>query len=176
MTTLGKILGGGFPMAAYVGKEEIMKLMAPSGKVYQAGTYSGNPVSVTAGLATLKILREEGKEFYSKMETKREAITKPLAQLVQESMWKLQINQIASMFQLFFTDTAVTDYASAKTADNNKYMQFHSKLMRRGIFLPPSQFETCFISNSHSTEDLKKTSESFSEVLRQLELQERTNK
>jgi glutamate-1-semialdehyde 2,1-aminomutase len=168
MTTLGKILGGGFPMAAYVGTEEIMKMIAPSGKVYQAGTYSGNPVSVTAGLTAIKTLREEGRDFYAKMESKREAITKPLAQLIQESKLKLQINQIASMFQLFFTDTSVVDYASAKTADNNSYMQFHGKLMQKGVFLPPSQFETCFISNSHSTEDLKETSESFSEVLHQL--------
>ena len=167
MTTLGKILGGGLPMAAFVGKEEIMKLIAPSGKVYQAGTYSGNPVSVAAGLATLGLLKERGKAFYAEMEHKCEAIVKPLGEMVSAFGLNLQINHVASMFQLFFTDKPVFDYASAKASDNHKFMKFHAELLRKGVFLPASQFETCFLSAAHSPEDLEKTVECFSDALRQ---------
>jgi len=165
MTTLGKILGGGFPMAAFVGKEEIMKMIAPSGRVYQAGTYSGNPISVIAGLATLKFLCDSGEEFYAKMESKCEAIVKPLEKVIGESDLRLQINHVASMFQLFFTEKAVYDYASVKTADNTKYLKFHSSLLTQGVFLPPSQFETCFLSAVHSAEDLDKTVACFISAL-----------
>jgi glutamate-1-semialdehyde 2,1-aminomutase len=167
MTTLGKILGGGLPMAAYVGKEEIMKLIAPSGKVYQAGTYSGNPVSVAAGLATLRLLKERGKDFYAEMEQKCEAIVKPLGETVSAFGLNLQINHVASMFQLFFTDKPVFDYASAKASDNHKFMHLHARLLRKGVFLPASQFETCFLSAAHSPEDLKKTVGCFQDALRQ---------
>ena len=157
MTTLGKILGGGFPMAAYAGKEEIMKMIAPSGKVYQAGTYSGNPISVAAGIAALKILRAEGKEFYAKMEEKCEAIVKPIKKAIGESGLKWQISHVASMFQVFFTETPVYDYRTVKTADNAKFMTYHSKLLENGIFVPPSQFETCFLSSEHSSQDIEYT-------------------
>ena len=168
MTTLGKILGGGFPMAAYVGKEEIMRLIAPSGKVYQAGTYSGNPVSVAAGLATLELLKTKGDAFYSKMEDKCEAIVKPLNETVSALGSGVQVNHIGSMFQLFFTDKPVFDYASTKASSNQKFLAFHAKLLRKGVFLPASQFETCFLSEAHSPEDLAKTVECFSGALRQI--------
>lgn len=164
ITTLGKILGGGFPMAAFAGKEEIMKMIAPSGKVYQAGTFSGNPISVTAGIATLNFLRESG-EFYSEMESKCEAIVRPLEQLIHEANLKLQINHVASMFQVFFTEKKVYDYKTVKTADNAKFMKYHAKLLEKRIFVPPSQFETCFISNAHSAEEIEKTAKRFSSVL-----------
>jgi len=167
MTTLGKILGGGFPMAAFAGKEEIMKTIAPSGKVYQAGTYSGNPISVTAGLATLKFLRDSGEKFYTEMESKCKAITKPLERTLRESDLKLQINHAASMFQVFFTESSVYDYKTVKTSDSNKFMRYHAKLLEKSVFIPPSQFETCFISSTHSTEDIEKTVECFSTVLSQ---------
>jgi glutamate-1-semialdehyde 2,1-aminomutase len=167
MTTLGKVLGGGFPLAAFAGKEEIMKMVAPSGKVYQAGTYSGNPISVIAGLATLKFLLGSGKEFYTKLENKCKAIMKPLEKVIQDSHLKLQVNHIASMFQLFFTDQSVYDYASVKTADNAKYLSFHKNLLTQGIFLPPSQFETCFLSVAHSNDDLGKTADCFINALQQ---------
>lgn len=157
MTTLGKVLGGGFPMAAFAGKEEIMKTIAPSGKVYQAGTFSGNPVSVTAGLATLSFLRDSGKGFYSEMESKCEAIVKPLEQAIRESDLKLQVNHIASMFQLFFTEYSVYDYKTVKTSDTLKFMDYHANLLGNGIFVPPSQFETCFLSSEHSRKDIETT-------------------
>jgi glutamate-1-semialdehyde 2,1-aminomutase len=165
MTTLGKILGGGFPMAAFAGKEEIMKMIAPSGKVYQAGTYSGNPVSVTAGLATLKFLCNSREEFYAKMESKCEAIIKPLKELMHESDFKLQVSHVASMFQVFFTETPVYDYKTVKTSDTAKFMTYHTRLLEKGIFVPPSQFETCFISEAHPKEDVEKTGKVIVECL-----------
>ena len=167
LTTLGKVMGGGFPMAAFAGKEEIMKMIAPQGKVYQAGTYSGNPVSVAAALATLRILRDGGDEFYSRLEEKCESVVKPLQKLIRESDLKLQINHVASMFQVFFTQTQVTNYATVKTADNAKFMSYHAKLLERGVFVPPSQFETCFFSSAHSSEDLEKSVGCFLDVLSQ---------
>lgn len=168
LTTLGKILGGGFPMAAFTGKEEIMKMIAPSGKVYQAGTYSGNPVSVTAGLSTLRILKEGGKDFYRKMESKCNELVKPLQSARDEFNLKLQISHIASMFQVFFTDTPVYDYKTVKTADNAKFLAYHARLLQKGIFLPPSQYETCFLSNQHSSEDIEKTGRQFHSILSNL--------
>jgi glutamate-1-semialdehyde 2,1-aminomutase len=159
MTTLGKVMGGGFPIAAFAGKEEIMKMVAPSGKVYQAGTYSGNPISVIAARATLKFLRERGNEFYNKMEEKCEALVKPLTKTIHESNAKVQINHLSSMFQLFFTETPVYDYATVKTADTAMFMKYHAKLLERGVFVPPSQFETCFLSSEHSQQDIENTIE-----------------
>jgi glutamate-1-semialdehyde 2,1-aminomutase len=165
LTTLGKIMGGGFPMAAFAGKGEIMKMIAPQGKVYQAGTFSGNPVSVAAAQATLKFLRDGGDDFYSGMNDKCESVVKPLKKLILESDLKLQVNQVASMFQVFFTQTPVTDYATVKTSDNAKFMSYHAKLLEKGVFVPPSQFETCFLSDAHSAEDLGRSVDCFVEAL-----------
>jgi glutamate-1-semialdehyde 2,1-aminomutase len=165
MSTLGKILGGGFPMAAYVGKEEIMKMIAPSGKVYQAGTFSGNPISVVAGLTTLRFLRNETSDFYADMESKCHAIVRPLKKAISESNLKLQINHVASMFQVFFTETPVYDYRTVKTADTIKFMKYHAKLLQKGIFIPPSQFETCFLSSAHSQQDINHTVEVATTIL-----------
>jgi glutamate-1-semialdehyde 2,1-aminomutase len=169
MTTLGKALGGGFPLAAFVGKQEIMKTIAPTGKVYQAGTYSGNPVSVTASLATLNLLRNSGKEFYAKMERNCEAIVNTLKKTISECDLKVQVNHLASMFQIFFTETPVYDYATVKTSDANKFMVYQKKLLEKGIFVPPSQFETCFLSAAHSAEDIDKTVARFISVLKTME-------
>jgi len=166
MTTLGKVLGGGFPIAAFAGKEEIMKMIAPSGKVYQAGTYSGNPISVIAGLATLKFLRASGKGFYAKMERNCKAIVTPLKKTIRECGLKVQVNHLASMFQLFFTGTPVYDYTTVKTADTATFMRYHAKLLEKGVFVPPSQFETCFLSAAHSAQDLDKTIEAIMESLK----------
>lgn len=168
MTTLGKILGGGFPMAAYAGEEEIMRMIAPSGKVYQAGTYSGNPISVAASMTILNFLREKGNGFYSKLESKCSRIVKSLESMLDELNLKLQVNHIASMFQLFFTEEPVYDYPTVKKANNKKFMVFHKKLLTKGVFLPPSQFETCFLSTAHSARDVEKTLEGFKSALQSL--------
>jgi len=168
MTTLGKILGGGFPMAAYVGKEEIMKTIAPSGKVYQAGTYSGNPVSVTAALETLEFLHDKRESFYPEMENKCKEIVRKLRTVINELGLRLQINHVASMFQLFFTEKPVYDYRTAKAADNKKFMLYQRRLLDNGIFVPPSQWETCFLSTEHSKQDIEKTIEVARETIIQL--------
>jgi glutamate-1-semialdehyde 2,1-aminomutase len=168
LTTLGKVLGGGFPIAAFAGKEEIMKMIAPVGKVYQAGTYSGNPISVVAALATLRFLRDGGKEFYSKMEKKCNAIVTPLKETISECNIKVQINHLASMFQLFFTALPVYDYTSVKISDVEKFMAYQTKLLKDGIFVPPSQSETCFVSEAHTMQDIDKTLKTTTHALEML--------
>jgi glutamate-1-semialdehyde 2,1-aminomutase len=163
LTTLGKILGGGFPMAAFAGKKEIMQLIAPSGKVYQAGTFSGNPVSVAAGLATLTMLSSRGAGFYQQMTAKCQTVVNPLKKIAEEL--KLQVVSVASMFQVFFTQTPVCDYRTVKTADSARFKAYHAELLKKGVFVPPSQFETCFVSSAHSAEDLQTTTESLFAVL-----------
>ena len=164
LTTLGKILGGGFPLAAYAGREEIMRMIAPSGKVYQAGTYSGNPVSVAAGLATLKILRGR-KSFYSELEQKCVKLVKGLETVAGDLGLKVRVNRVGSMFQMFLTEEPVFDYASVKKADNKKFMVMHRKLLEQGVFVPPSQYETCFLSIAHSERDLAGTVDSYEVAL-----------
>jgi len=166
MVTLGKIMGGGFPLAAFGGKREIMQMVSPVGKVYQAGTFSGNPVSVAAGLATLKTIRKEGDSFYQGLELKRRMICDAVRDLAEDQRFPVQVNGVASMFQLFFADSEVYDYESAKKADKAKFMLYQHKLLENGVFIPPSQFETCFVSSAHSKEDVEKTVEAVEESLR----------
>lgn len=168
MVTLGKIMGGGFPIAAYGGRKEIMKMVAPAGKVYQAGTFSGNPISVVAGLATLEYIKSKGEAFYEMLESKTNAIVKALRELKEEKDYGLQINHISSMFQIFFTSYTVYDYRSAKTADVAIFKSYHEKLLKKGIFVPPSQFETCFVSEAHTKQDIDKTIETITFALDQL--------
>jgi glutamate-1-semialdehyde 2,1-aminomutase len=125
-------------------------------------------VSVAAALAVLRILRDGGDEFYSRLKGKCESVVKPLQKLIHESDLKLQINHVASMFQVFFTQTPVIDYKTVKTADSAKFMGYHAKLLENGVFVPPSQFETCFLSSAHSAGDLEKTVAVLSAVLVQL--------
>jgi glutamate-1-semialdehyde 2,1-aminomutase len=164
LTTLGKIMGGGFPLAAFAGREDMMRMIAPSGKVYQAGTFSGNPVSVAAGLATLKVLRES-KSFYSRLEKKCEKQAKGLEGVAEGLGLKVQVNRVGSMFQMFLTDEPVYDYASAKKSDSKRFMSMHSKLLDLGVFVPASQFETCFLSSAHTDRDIAKTIECYAQAL-----------
>lgn len=168
MTTLGKILGSGFPIAAFLGQREIMQMIAPAGKAYQAGTYSGNPVSVVAGLATLETIRQKGTAFYEKLEYRRKKTTQALQRIATEQGVTVQVNDIASMFQIFFNSNPVYDYETSKSSDNKKFMEYHKKMLEKGVFIPPSQFETCFLSSEHSDQDIKKTIETFSEVFAEI--------
>ncbi|MEM2779685.1 MAG: glutamate-1-semialdehyde 2,1-aminomutase [Candidatus Bathyarchaeia archaeon] len=165
MVTLGKVMGGGFPLAAFAGKKEIMEIVAPSGKVYQAGTFSGNPVSVTAGVATLKAIRKRKEIFYRELERKTEMICAAVKDLIEDYSLPLQVNFVASMYQFFFNYEEVYDYQSAKKSDTARFMFYHKELMKQGIFIPPSQFEACFISSAHSEEDVIKSSEVFANSL-----------
>jgi glutamate-1-semialdehyde 2,1-aminomutase len=168
IVTLGKVLGGGFPMAAFGGRKEIMAMVAPSGKVYQAGTFSGNPVSVAAGLATIEYVKSKGSEFYKKLESKTKEIVDALTEIREEKNLEFQINHISSMFQIFFTSERVIDYNSAKTANVELFSNYHQKLLEKGVFVPPSQFETCFTSASHTTHDINETSKAMASALAEL--------
>ncbi len=165
MTTLGKIMGGGFPIAAYGGKKEIMSLISPLGKIYQASTLSGNPVSVVAGLTALNILSEGKNTIYDQLEQKCNKIKKGLNRIVEDLNISAQINSIASMFQIFFTDKPVVDYDTANLSDRAKFMEYHNELLNRNVFIPPSQYETCFVSSAHTNEDIQLTLEAMDNAL-----------
>ena len=168
IVTLGKIMGGGFPIAAYGGKKEIFKLISPLGKIYQASTFSGNPVSVIAGLTVLNILFENRNSIYRSLEVLQKKIRKGLHDIIEDLKISGQINSIASMFQIFFTDKPVLDYMSAKSSDKSKFMKYQLELMKKGVFIPPSPFETCFISTAHSEEDINETIEIMESVIKYL--------
>lgn len=153
LTTLGKIVGGGMPVGAYGGRKEIMELVAPLGGVYQAGTLSGNPIAMTAGLETLKTLQESEK-LYQKIADS----TAKLAQAVRETLGdKVCVNQIGSLMSVFFTSETVMDMDTAQTSDTKAYAKYFSYMLEHGINLAPSQFEAMFVSAAHSEEDIKKT-------------------
>ena len=154
LVTLGKIVGGGMPLAAYGGAEEIMGVLAPEGAVYQAGTLSGNPIAVTAGLETLKELKAHP-EIYSRIDEN--------AGRLAEAFRKkgLQVNRAGSLLSAFFTEQPVTDYASALTSDTEKFADYFSKMLEAGIYVAPSQFEAMFVSAAHSREDILKTEEAI---------------
>lgn len=153
LTTLGKIVGGGMPVGAYGGRKEIMECVAPVGNVYQAGTLSGNPIAMTAGLETLKLLRDHP-EIYQKIETS----TKTLADTYRAVLGdQVCVNQIGSLMSVFFTPEKVVDFGTAQTSDTKKYAQYFCFMLEHGINLAPSQFEAMFISAAHSEEDLKIT-------------------
>jgi glutamate-1-semialdehyde 2,1-aminomutase len=166
MTCLGKIVGGGFPLAAYGGRREIMQAVAPLGPVYQAGTLSGNPVAVTAGLTTLRILERD--KPYAELERRTNRLTDAIADAAHEFHIPIQINRIASMFTVFFADQPVTDYASAKRSDTKRFARFFHALLQRGVFLPPSQFEAAFLSVAHSDEVLAQVAEAMRQAMRQV--------
>src|SRR3989338_6477012 len=162
LTTLGKIIGGGLPVGAFGGRKEIMDLLAPDGPVYQAGTLSGNPVTVTAGIETLKILKN--KSVYSQLNKKtNELITNIIKinekkSMKENSKNKIKINHIASMFTIFFNaNKKINNYKTAKQSDTKKFAKFHSALLKNKIYFPPSQFEACFLSMAHSKEDIGRT-------------------
>jgi len=165
ITTLGKVLGGGFPIAAFGARKEIMQYVSPLGKVYQAGTFSGNPISVAAGYTTLQILNKNRNEIYPKLEKAGEELKKAFIDLVLDHRIEAQVNSIASMFQIFFAPHPVTDYGKAKLSDISKFQSYFQKLLKHRIFLPPSQFETCFISTAHTEEDLEDTINAFDDTL-----------
>lgn len=157
LTCLGKIIGGGLPVGAYGGKREIMEQVAPAGPVYQAGTLSGNPLAVTAGLATLKVLKRPG--TYEELERKSTMLHQGLTEAAQEAGLKVTINRVGSMITVFFTDQEVIDYATACTSDTRRFSAFFWSMLEQGIYLPPSQFEAFFVSLVHTEEHIEKTVE-----------------
>lgn len=161
LTCLGKIIGGGLPVGAYGGKREIMEHIAPSGGVYQAGTLSGNPLAMAAGLATLKALA--GMD-YPALAARTDSFSAELEKILRSKGAPVTRNHVASIFTLFFTDTPVTDFPSAQTADSATFVSFYQQMREQGIYLAPSGFECAFTSFAHSDEDLERTLEAARKV------------
>ena len=164
LTTFGKVIGGGLPVGAYGGRREIMEMIAPSGPVYQAGTLSGNPLAMAAGIETLKII-DEDEQFYDRLEKIGSDLEIGIRDGMGEIGLKYVFNRVGSMFTLFFTESAVTDFDSAKTSDTAKFAAYFNAMLDSGIYLPPSQFEACFISSAHSSNDIETTIRSIREAL-----------
>ena len=163
LTCLGKVIGGGLPVGAYGGRREIMELIAPMGAVYQAGTLSGNPMAMAAGIVMLRtlVLNEAQKGaplgVYGVLSELTKRLTDGLLSLARQAEIDVQLNRLGSMFTLFFTDAPVTDYASAKRADGDRYARYFRAMLERGVYLPPSQFEACFISLAHLEREVEET-------------------
>jgi glutamate-1-semialdehyde 2,1-aminomutase len=157
MTTMGKVIGGGLPVGAYGGRADIMERVAPAGPIYQAGTLSGNPLAVAAGLATLQRLQNDSP--YSRLETLGARLERGLLEAAVGAGTAVQINRAGSMFTVFFTDRPVFDFDSAKTCDTQRFNRFFHAMLDQGIYMPPSQFEAAFISAAHTDADIDRTIE-----------------
>ncbi len=157
ITTLGKILGGGLPLAALGGKREVMEKLVPTGPVYQAGTFSGNPLSVAAGVAMLNSIKARQPRLYTRLEEKGQKLRNGIKEIVTDRNVSAQVNGIGSMFQVFFTSRQVRDYDSARSSNIEMYDRYFHSLLKSDVFVPPSQFETCFLSTVHSDNDLSET-------------------
>jgi glutamate-1-semialdehyde 2,1-aminomutase len=157
LTCMGKIIGGGLPVGAYGGRSDIMNMIAPNGPVYQAGTLSGNPLAMAAGIATLKELAKPG--FYDTLDSKAAQFAGELEALANKYSIPTTLNRVGSVMTTFFTESAVTDFDSAMTSDTERYGFFYRDMLDQGVYLAPSQFEGAFISKAHSAEDLAKTLE-----------------
>jgi glutamate-1-semialdehyde 2,1-aminomutase len=157
LTTLGKIIGGGLPVGAFGGRAEIMDMLAPLGPVYQAGTLSGNPLAMAAGIATLSYLREHEKKIYPQLEKAAKAIAEGVAAAAHEKKIPLTMNRAGSMFTWFFTPDAVTDFASASKSDTTAFARFHRAMLDAGVWLPPSQYEAAFVSTAHGDAEIAAT-------------------
>jgi len=155
LTVLGKIIGGGLPVAAYGGRRELMEMIAPLGPVYQAGTLSGNPLAMRAGLATLP--RLAAPEFYASLEKKSERLAEGIRSGLGRAGIRGQVNRVSSLLTLFFTENPVKDYAGAKKSDTAMFARFFQEMLKRGILLPPSQYEALFVSAAHTDADIHET-------------------
>ncbi|MBD2022401.1 glutamate-1-semialdehyde 2,1-aminomutase [Leptolyngbya sp. FACHB-36] len=166
LTTLGKIIGGGLPVGAYGGRKDIMGMVAPAGPMYQAGTLSGNPLAMTAGIKTLEILRQSG--TYETLDRITKRLSDGLLQIAKETGHTACGGQISGMFGLFFTEGPVHSYEDAKKSDLTKFSRFHRGMLEHGVYLAPSQFEAGFTSLAHTDEDIDHTLEAARSVLSML--------
>ena len=164
LTTFGKILGGGFPIGIYAGKKRIMSLISPDGPVYQAGTLSGNPVAVTAGIATLEVLEQNG--FYNALNKKAADFESELKKIIVKK--DIQANFFNSMFTVFFIDFSINNFNDVNRCDFKRFAKFHKMLLEMGIYLSPSQYEANFISSAHSYDDLENTLSKINKVINHL--------
>jgi glutamate-1-semialdehyde 2,1-aminomutase len=168
LTTLGKIIGGGLPVGAYGGRKEIMEMMAPVGPVYQAGTLSGNPLAMAAGIAMLTMI-DESKDLYQEMERKAARLENGILENLKKSGVKGVVNRVGSMMTLFFTDSPqVTNLDEAMTSDTERYAAYFKQSLESGIYLAPSQFECLFVSYAHTDEDIDRMIDANLQALRRL--------
>jgi glutamate-1-semialdehyde 2,1-aminomutase len=166
LTCLGKIIGGGLPVGAYGGRREIMQMIAPAGPVYQAGTLSGNPLAVTAGIETLKALKSSG--VYKKLERRAAVLAEGIGQAAKQAGVPLTQTRVGSMLCSFFTNGPVVDYDSAKRSDTQRYAKFFNLMLEKGVYFAPSQFEAAFLSTAHTDADITKTITAAQAVLKTL--------
>ena len=166
ITTLGKALGNGFTIAAVGGKKEIMDLLSPGGKVYQASTFAGNPISVSAAISSVKTINKLKDKLYSKLERYNVNFVKALDDIATDLRIPHQINFTSSMFQIFFSNKPVTDYTTSKNADAKKFQKMFKTLLKNGIFIAPSQFEVVFLSDAHKQTDLNHTLDVYQKALK----------
>lgn len=159
LTTLGKIVGGGMPIGAYGGRRDIMQMISPEGPVYQAGTLSGNPIATTAGIETLRILKEDP-GIYERLEKKAEKIAEAVKESAKDTVC---VNQVGSLLSIFFTSRQVRDYESAVSSDTSRYARYFGYLLDQGIYVAPSQFEAMFLSDAHTEKDLEITCQKMRE-------------
>lgn len=167
LTCLGKIIGAGFPVGAFGGKQEVMDEVAPTGPVYQAGTLSGNPLAMTAGLEMMKLIQQEG--IYQELKQKADYLRRGMEDIKEEINLPLSINQVGSLLSLFFTDKRVVDYESASASDTELYAEYFQHMLQNGIYIAPSQYEAMFVSLAHSKEELDRTLNVMEDSLRQCE-------
>ena len=165
LTTLGKIIGGGLPVGAYGGRRDIMEKVAPSGPVYQAGTLSGNPLAMSAGLATLSVL-DADPGIYSRLEASCQGFERGLSEVIERIGRPMTLNRVGSMMTLFFAPGPVTNYATAAASETKRFGVFFHALLQAGVYFPPSQFEAAFVSLAHSAEDLERTVKAIESALR----------
>ena len=168
LATFAKAMGNGFPIAAISGKKEIMQQLAPGGKVYQASTYAGNPISVSASIATIEMLMYSKNDLYPRIAKTCDRIVDGIKDELEELNLHFALNAIGSMYQLFFTSGKVDNAKKAHKSSLVMFKRLYDELLQRGIFIPPSQFETCFVSNAHSEDDADKTVESYNDALRKV--------
>jgi glutamate-1-semialdehyde 2,1-aminomutase len=166
LTTLGKVIGGGLPVGAYGGRREIMEMIAPAGPVYQAGTLSGNPLAMTAGISTLKALRTPG--LWDSAASQAEHLSQGIHELAQSQRIALHGHQVGTMLSVFFTDKPVLDWPSAKTSDTVRFGRYFQGMLQQGVYLAPSQFEAGFVSTAHSPEVIETTLMAVETVFRTL--------
>jgi glutamate-1-semialdehyde 2,1-aminomutase len=166
MTCLGKIIGGGLPVGAYGGKSAVMEKVSPLGGVYQAGTLSGNPLAMTAGIETLGLLKS--RKVYQELDEKTSYLTENISERAEINGIPVSINGATGLFTLFFTEGPVTDYRTAKLSDTKRFARFFVEMMEQGIYLPPSQFEAWFVSLAHTQKDLDKTIEACDNAFRNI--------
>ena len=163
LTCLGKVIGGGLPVGAYGGRRDIMEMVAPQGPVYQAGTLAGNPLAMAAGIATLRVLADDA--AYERLEASADSLEDGLRRAAEEAETPVRINRAGSMLTVFFTAEPVTDFASARRSDTERFAAFFRQMLARGIFLPPSQFEAMFVSLAHGEDEIRQTIEAARQSL-----------